>query len=199
MFRKWHWNWCLVKVTSSSAYVAKTLSAGVADTKGKHISQSQTSKPKDSGLLSCIGPNKAQLRLRNPVWSVDQIHSVCKEGNVSLGIQWCWRSWPSWVSDCVGGTHSAAVAVVILWMSIRLRCRAFSLLMVSRCDSGAQPRCLSDIRVPSTQPATDVKRWPLEAGGHFCDASFNCVHCVCQELISIPVMDWHLILQLSVF
>lgn len=52
-------------------------------------------------------------------------------------------------SECP--VQTAAVAVVSLMASERLRCRILELVMVSKCESGTHPRCRSDSRVPSTQ------------------------------------------------
>lgn len=47
--------------------------------------------------------------------------------------------------------QTAAVAVVSFWASDRLRFRTLELLIVSKWDSGTQPRCRSESLVPSTQ------------------------------------------------
>lgn len=47
--------------------------------------------------------------------------------------------------------QTAAVAVVSFWASDKLRFRTLELLIVSKWDSGTQPRCRSESLVPSTQ------------------------------------------------
>lgn len=58
--------------------------------------------------------------------------------------------------------QTAAVAVVSLSASDKLRCRTLELVMVSKWLSGTHPRCRSDSLVPSTQSGkekeTDIKK-----------------------------------------
>lgn len=66
---------------------------------------------------------------------------------------------PQWEPSCVlHAGQTAAVAVVSFWASERFRFRTFELVIVSKWDSGTQPRCRSESLVPSTQSVKKTKK-----------------------------------------